>query len=190
MLAYLKGVVIFRDLKGRIILDVQGVGYEIFIPSNQISSIKLDDVAEFWIYSHIREDVFSLYGFFLEKEKKVFSSLLSINGVGPKLALSILSSCEFEQLIDWIESENVESLCRLPKVGRKKAQTMILSLKGKWPAMEISKKDNSKIYNEISSGLLRLGFRSSEIKQVLSQMENQKDVQEGIRRALGILQNL
>ena len=190
MLAYLKGRVISQDQGGRIIVETGGVGYEIFIPADR--SIRDSQEVELWIHSHIREDAFSLYGFFDEKEKEVFGVLLGISGIGPKVALTVLSSCSFEQLTQWIESENIESLCKLPKIGKKMAGQMILSLKGKWPSSSAVRKGERelKVDQEITSALLRLGFRSQEIKQVLSQMDGSKNTAEGLRQALFILQNL
>ena len=193
MLAYLKGVLLRKDSGGKIILDVQSVGYEVFISPLRAVELSAGDVVELWIYSHIREDAFSLYGFFQEKEKEVFTALIGISGVGPKLALGVLSACAEEELMRWIEEEDLASIQKLPKVGKKTAQQMILALKGKWPASAgITSKDKvqMKIYDEISSALLRLGFRSSEIKQALSEVKNPRGAQEGIRQALSILQNL
>ena len=190
MLAYLKGVVVSQEAKGRIILDVQGVGYEVWIPAPAAASLAVGGTFEFWIYSHIKEAEFSLYGFFHEKEREIFRTLLSINGVGPKLALSLLSSGSAAKLIQWIESEDIEALCRLHKVGKKTAKQIVLSLKGKWQAStEVIQKDPEvlKREQEMTSALLRLGFRSQEIKQALSQMENPKTVQEGIKQALALL---
>ena len=193
MLAYLKGVLLRKDSGGKVILDVQGVGYEVFISQIKAEGLYPGDVVELWIYSHIREDTFSLYGFFQEKEKEVFTALLGISGVGPKLALTVLSACTEEELMRWIEEEDLASIQKLPKVGKKTAQQMILALKGRWPStVGISPKDKAqmKVYDEISSALLRLGFRSSEIKQALTEVKAPRGVQEGIRQALSILQSL
>ena len=137
MLAYLKGTVMSIYPGNRLILDVQNVGYEVFTPSNP----QTGEYIELWIYTHVREDTFALYGFLDEKEKEVFVSLIGINGVGPKSALGILSALPYTQLMEQIESEDLTALCQLPKIGKKTAGQMILSLKGKWPSLKTTVKD-------------------------------------------------
>jgi len=188
MLAYLKGNVMSVYPGGRLILDVQNVGYEIFTPTLPQPGEDL----EFWIYTYVREDTFSLYGFRDEKEKEVFVSLIGINGVGPKSALSILSAVPYTRLMEQIESEDMTALCQLPKIGKKTAGQMILSLKGKWPSVQTVEKNpvHQNIKDEVSTALLRLGFRSNEIKPVVDKIDVKQGTKEGLRQALSILQNL
>lgn len=188
MIGYLKGFVI-NSHKDRLIVDVQNIGYEVFIPSN--SSLRMGDLAELWIHTHVKEDIFNLFGFQSERQKDLFVTLIGISGVGPKSALGILSQAKDQELISWIENEDLNSLCKLPKIGKKTAQQMILSLKGKLPQQQNSgeQKDNEK-QKEISSALMRLGFRSAEVKNVLEKIDSQKNVKESIYEALVILQNL
>ena len=193
MLGYIKGYVMnMIDPSGRLIVNVQDVGYEIFTPVRKDQPIEQGQEVELWIYTHVREDSFCLYGFKEEEEKAVFLSLISINGVGPKSAIGILSAAPYESLKEKIEAEDVDFLMKLPKIGKKTAQQMILSLKGKWPEFQTQIADSSTqgVRNEISSALLRLGFRSSEIKVVIDKVDAQKGVKEGIKYALSILQNL
>ena len=188
MLAYLKGTVISVCPGGRLILDVQNVGYEVFTPAAPPTG----EYIELWIHTHVREDVFSLYGFLDEKEKEVFVSLIGINGVGPKSALGILSALPYTRLMETIESEDLASLCRLPKIGKKTAGQMILSLKGKWPSTQkpVTDPAHQSAKEEIFTALLRLGFRSVEVKPVLDKIDFNKGTKEGLRQALSILQNL
>ena len=188
MFAYLKGTVMSVYPGGRLILDVQNVGYEIFTTTTP----QAGETLEFWIYTYVREDTFSLYGFLDEKEKEVFVSLIKINGVGPKSALGILSSAPYTKLMEQIESEDIKALCQLPKIGKKTAGQMILSLKGKWPSVK-TKKQNPVYQNtkeEITTALLRLGFRSNEVKPLLDKVDVKQGTKEGLRQALSILQNL
>ena len=187
MLGYLKGFVIDSN-KGRLLLDVQGVGYEVFVPSSY--TFKAGDLAELWIHTYVREDVFNLFGFNSEREKEVFAALIGISGVGPKSAVGILSQTSDQELISWIENEDLSSLCKLPKIGKKTAQQMILSLKGKLPQQNVYEEKNNEVQKEISSALMRLGFRSAEIKSVLEKIDPQKNVKDGIYEALVILQSL
>ena len=141
---------------------------------------------------HVKEDILSLYGFESEKEKEMFVTLIGVSGIGPKSALNILSSVSYNDFIQWIEQEDLQSLSRLPKIGKKTAQQMILHLKGKWKDIKIIEKDSQHIttQNEITSALMKLGFRSIEIKQALEKVNAQKGIKEGIQSALSILQKL
>ncbi len=192
MLAYIKGYAMAVDMSGRLVINVQDVGYEVFTPLSKDHPITQGQEVELWIYTHVREDVFSLYGFKEEEEKSVFLSLIGISGVGPKSALGILSAVSYESLKEKVESGDVNFLMKLPKVGKKTAQQIILSLKGKWPESQKSVVDSAAqdVKNEINSALLRLGFRASEIKVVIDKIDGKQGVKEGIRHALSILQNL
>ena len=192
MLGYLKGYVMSLDASGRLVVNVQDVGYEVSTPLRAEQPITEGQEIELWIYTHVREDAFSLYGFKEEEEKSVFLSLISISGVGPKSAIGILSAVSYQSLKEKVEAEDIAFLTKLPKIGKKTAQQIVLSLKGKWPESQKAGADSSTqdVKNEISSALLRLGFRSSEIKVVIDKVDGQKGVKEGIRQALSILQNL
>ncbi len=199
MISYLKGTILKLNSNGRLILDVGGVGYEVFVPSNLLNSINKDQDIDLWIYSHIREDSFSLYGFFTEKEKEVFTTLLGMSGIGPKTAIGILSSCTSDELMEWVESEDIDSLSRLPKVGKKSAKQMILSLKGKWTNLidigsgsSSSRKAQKEIIMTLSGALSGLGFKSNEIKHALDKIKINKDtdLKEGIKQALTFLHQI
>lgn len=191
MIAYLRGHVLRRDNSGQIVIDVSGVGYNVLIPTNLLQSINPEQEVELWIHSHIREDGFSLFGFFNEKEKEVFTTMISINGLGPKTAIGILSSCSSQELMQWIETEDIQALSKLPKIGKKTAQQMILSLKGKWPQFKLIKQDPviTVVSHKITKALSNLGFKSMEIKEALSQIEVTEDMElkDGIKKALAFL---
>ena len=192
MIGYLKGLVLSTDLRGRVLVDVQGVGYEVFSPIKEDYFFKSGTDVEFWIYTYAREDTLSLYGFLSEGERAVFISLIGISGIGPKSALSILSHSSYTQLMEHIESEDITALSRLPKVGKKTAHQMILSLKGKLSSEKTQKQDQEhKIRRrQVSLSLERLGFKPSELRPVLDQLDMKESVKEGIRKALSILQNI
>ena len=103
--------------------------------------------------------------------------------------LGILSQASCEEIISWIENEDLDSLCKLPKIGKKTAGQIILSLKGKLSQAGTQPERNSEVQKEISSALMRLGFRSVEIKTVLEKVDPKKSVKEGIYEALSILQS-
>lgn len=132
MIAKLKGQLEFLDEES-VIIDVGGVGYD--VRASQISLAALEgrrgEPLELWIHTHVREDALELFGFLTVGEKNFFLNLLKINGVGPRLAMNILSGARIEEIAQMIEQEDLKGLTKLPKVGKKIAEQMVLGLKGK-----------------------------------------------------------
>lgn len=130
MIAWLSGTVMSLDLES-IVLNVAGVGYELACPVGTLSTLSVGRDSELFVYTHVREDQISLFGFATLLEKQVFSALLGVNGVGPKLAVKILSAAPVEAIAAAIENSDLAFLSKLPKVGPKTANQLVLSLKGK-----------------------------------------------------------
>ncbi len=131
MIAQLAGI-IAEKAPTRIILDVKGVGYELHVPVSTFE--KLADIgkhAKLFTHLHVREDNMQLFGFATQKEKEMFSNLISVSGIGPKLALGILSGSAVPDLIRNIVNEELEILTRLSGVGKKTAQRLTMELKDK-----------------------------------------------------------
>jgi Holliday junction DNA helicase RuvA len=206
MIAQLKGF-ITEVTPESAILDVNGVGYEVVCSLNTLAELQADLMGGagattkpskpvlIQTYTHVREDILQLFGFASKTEKQLFTTLLKVNGIGPKMAINILSGASVDQLMTMIESEDVKALSKLPKVGKKTAEQMILALKGKLVIHETEgKKAASKAgpqlslsQREISSALVNLGFRPVDVEKVVSQMPNHIDLQEGIRQGLSAL---
>jgi holliday junction DNA helicase RuvA len=131
MIAYLRGKLIQKD-PARVILDVNGVGYEIFVPLTTFSSLP-DTGAEVAIdvHTHVREDIIALYGFSTRRERAIFEKLMTISGIGPKLAVTILSGGSVEDLVAAIKRSDLPRLTAIPGVGKKTAERIILELKDK-----------------------------------------------------------
>ena len=206
MIAQLKGTLI--EVTGEsAVLDVVGVGYELHCSLNTLAELqtqmmggtgataKADKLVQIYTYTHVREDVLQLFGFASKTEKQLFTTLLKVNGIGPKMALNIVSGASVNQILVMIESEDVKALSKLPKVGKKTAEQMILTLKGKLVSHEGDSKASSHSFSrqlslplqEISSALINLGFRSQDVEKVVSQMPKEIDLQEGIRQGLSAL---
>ncbi len=130
MIGYLKGKIV-SSKPTQIILDVNGVGYLVNISISTFEKISDKNEVSLFIHTYVREDALSLYGFYTEAEKEMFGLLISISGIGPKVALSILSGISVDELQDAIQSENVSRLVSVPGVGRKTAERIVLELKGK-----------------------------------------------------------
>jgi len=127
MIGYLKGSVL--ELHNRTcLLNIQGVGYEVLVPDRIMGAI--GDELELYVYTHVREDIFQLYGFSNREEKKFFELLLSVNGIGPKSGLEIMSHAP-SVIISALLSEDIAALTRIPGIGKKTAERMLIDLRGK-----------------------------------------------------------
>lgn len=163
MIGSLRGRVISRK-PNSVIIEVCGVGYEVNVPLNTPSDFLEEGNDVFLhIYTHIRKDTLQLYGFQSEDEKNIFLTLLGIAGIGPRIALSILSAISYNELLQAIENEDVTILSRIPGLGKKTAQRLILELKEKLPAKEI--KDS--LFEDTLSALINLGYKRSIAKESL-----------------------
>src|ERR1035437_5902713 len=122
MIAHLRGKLLTKQAN-HVIIEAGGVGYEVFIPVSTFYDLgDTGTEISLHIHTHVREDLFSLYGFRTEQEKKLFEKLIGVSGVGPKLAVTILSGVEIEELIPAIQRGDVARLVHIPGVGRKTAE--------------------------------------------------------------------
>lgn len=135
MIASLKGIIQSKRPEG-IIVDVGGIGYRVAVPLCSLADIP--DAGEqvfLHTYTHVREDALQLFGFLSEEERKVFTTLLGISGIGPKLGLAILSGMPVHRFVEAVSSEDVALLSTIPGLGSKTAARVVLELKGKLPAL-------------------------------------------------------
>lgn len=156
-----------------IICENNGIGY-MMIVSNPYN-FKLNDDYKIYTHQYVREDVLDLYGFLTEDEKDLFLKLISVSGIGPKSALSILASGTVKEIINAIESRNDAYLRKFPGIGTKASQQIILDLRGKLSFEEekISVR-NSKL-DDVEGALLALGYNKKEISKVLSKLDPSLD---------------
>ena len=125
-------VIIDDKTENSVVIESNGVGYEIFVSTNTVSSLpSVGEFAKVYTYLAVREDAFLLYGFLNKEEKNVFLELITVSGVGPKMALVILSSLRVSDLISCIASGDVKTLSQAKGVGKKTAERIVLELKGK-----------------------------------------------------------
>lgn len=188
MIGYLRGKII-EVLSDSALIDVQGVGYEILASANTLGDLQtlLGKDIIVWIHTHVREDALQLFGFHSKEEKNLFLSLLKVNGVGPKMALSILSGGRPAQIQEMIEHGNAKGLSSLPKVGKKTAEQIILTLKGKLVSIEETIKGRSESHTQITSALLNLGYKSQLVDQFVSSLPSDMALEEGVRKGLQTL---
>jgi holliday junction DNA helicase RuvA len=131
MISHLRGTLLEKH-PNQIVIDVQGVGYEITIPVSAYSSLpEHGEPVRMHIYQHVREDILALYGFLTKDDKALFEKLIAVSGIGPKLAVTALSGLTTDDLVAAIRSGAVEQLVRIPGVGKKTAERMVLELRDK-----------------------------------------------------------
>lgn len=191
MISQLKGQLIEVDVDSAT-LDIQGVGYEIHASATTLGdlSVLLGKEILVYTYTHVREDVLQLFAFLSKMEKSLFLSLLKVNGVGPKMALSILSGGRVEQIQNLIESGDAKGLSALPKVGKKTAEQIVLTLQGKLVKIETAAAKNkfkSTLQKDISSALVNLGFKPQIVEEFVAGLPAQVTVEEGVRKGLQTL---
>lgn len=182
MYSYIVGIV--KEIKGNsIIVENNNIGYLIYTPNPFV--FKENEEYKIYIYEHIREDEHSLYGFKDIEERELFLNLLSVKGLGPKLALPILATGSVSGIIDAIERENILYLKKFPKIGDKVARQIILDLKGKL----VSSSDNvvSNNYDELTEVLRGLGYKQKDIVSVLPKINIELGLEEQIKEALRLL---
>lgn len=168
-----------------IICDNNGIGY-LMIVSNPYN-FKLNEDYRIYTHQYVREDVLDLYGFQTEDEKELFLKLISVSGIGPKSALSILASGTVKEIINAIETRNDAYLRKFPGIGTKASQQIILDLRGKLSTdMYIMPQNNSKL-EDVENALLALGYNKKEISKVISKLDTSLDEGQLVKAALKLM---
>lgn len=184
----------------QVVIECNGIGFLVYASANTVSSLKLGSRQKLYITESIGENNFDLYGFYSKTEKNFFDMLISVSGVGPKAALSILSSSTPESLTAAIINNDEKFLCMAQGIGKKTAQRIILELKDKIAKLDLPSVIGSisetasiperKAVNDAFSALAVLGFSNSEIRQVLSSIDTTgMNTEQIIRQALRALNN-
>ncbi len=190
MIARLAGR-LFRKLPAAVIVDVGGVGYDVSISLSTFNSLpdEGDDVI-LHVHTHLREDALSLFGFAQEEEKELFLLLTAVSGIGPKLALTILSNLSVNEVIDALTRKDEERLCRIPGIGKKTAARLCLELADRIkrlsaPAPARTQPESDNVEDAISA-LVNLGYKRSQAEDAVRKAAQGRplDAQELIREAL------
>ncbi len=180
MIALLTGKLAYKSPEF-IILDVHGVGYRVQIPFSTYYDLP-DTGCEtsLYIHTHVKEDAINLYGFRTPSEKSFFQLLLSVSGIGPKLAKDILSNIQVEELSLAIQRGNLTRLSAVPGIGRKTAERLVLELKDKVvklgdiaaaPGKESRPASPSPLTDDVASALINLGYKEAVVKKALAELE-------------------
>lgn len=192
MIGFLRGKVAHL-LPDYCLLDVGGVGYRVFIAAATRSRLKIGEEATLFTHLSVREDAMTLYGFYSQEEYNVFEQLISVSGIGPKVALGILSAITVDKLCAAIHGQQLTVLTKLPGIGKKSAQRLILELKDKLAAgsteelsfeIEGAPAISDDTISEATAALVSLGYSQAEIDPVLRRAKEGMDSAALIRFAL------
>lgn len=181
MYEYIVGKITDQD-SNYIVLDNNDIGYLVYVPNPY--SFKLNEITKVYIYQHVQEDENVLYGFKNKEEKEMFLKLISVKGLGCKMALPMLALGSIEGINDAIERENVLYLKKFPKIGDKVARQIILDLKGKLTA---TKEVNNVKNEELIEVLKGLGYKQADINKVLPQVDSSLTIEEQVKQALKLM---
>lgn len=195
MIAYLKGII---DIKRQdyVVIDVHGVGYKIFMPEGAIQNLEVDSEAKIYTFMRVREDDVSLYGFLNVEELAMFELLISVGGIGAKSAVGILSNIAPSKFALAVITDDVTTLKKLPGIGAKTAQRIILELKDKIKTQEATEQENGiKQKTEVSDSakdaieaLQVLGYTRREVEEAISKIgESNLTTEEIIKQGLKYL---
>jgi Holliday junction DNA helicase RuvA len=187
VIAQISGILAHK-VAGEIVVDVGGIGYQIFIPLNVFYKLpELGASVSLYIYTHLREDALQLFGFQEQGEKQVFLQLTNVTGIGPKLALNILSGIPADDLARAVKDGDQLRLVSIPGVGKKLAERMIVELRDKFATMQPAPSETlvqdrgSQLAQDAVSALVNLGYRKNEVeKNVRDSMQSGKPTLEEV----------
>ena len=167
-----------------IVLECNKIGYLIYVPNP--FSYEIGKEYKVYVYNKIAEDEYSLYGFKTKEEYELFLKLISVKGLGAKLALPILATGSIAGIVDAIDRENILYLTKFPKIGDKLARQIILDLKGKIN-IEVTDELESDETEDLIDTLVALGYKQAEIKKVIGQIDKSNTLEEQVKEALKLL---
>lgn len=179
MIRTIKGTVIDRTMSAVVIQTDSGIGFEVFAPLRVIESLRLNEEATLHTYMQVKEDGMSLFGFSTKEELEIFKKLITVNGIGPKVAINILSSTDLSNLRIMIISEDIKSLSKIPGLGAKTAAKLVLELKGKIQDVDLSENgstsvelsvDSTNIRKDAIDALESLGYSRADVLKALNKM--------------------
>lgn len=185
MIAYLKGNLIQKK-SNQVILDIRGVGYCAWIPlSTYLKLGNLDETVELFIYTHMTDNSLSLYGFCTEEERAIFLKLISISGIGPKIALNILSGIEASDLEDAIRRSDIVRISLIPGIGKKTAMRIALELQEKLEKKaKVLEAKSFQEREDLISALMNLGFKRREVEEIIDETIKVFSVDAGFEKLL------
>ena len=183
MIGHLKGKIISKS-PPEVLLEVQGIGYEVLCPMSTIYELdNLSDDVLLFTHLSIKEDAHTLFGFITKDEKNVFRELIRVNGVGPKVALAILSNLSVHSLVECISTEDADLLAKTPGIGKKTALKLIVELQDRLSKLDLVgslansieiKQNSNPNSKQAIEALQSLGFKAKEANRMVSKIEDQE----------------
>jgi len=194
MIAHLRGRILEKN-PSRVILEAAGVGYEVAISVGSFSELPAEgSEVSFYIYTHVREDTLALYGFLRRDEKQLFERLISVSGIGPKLAITILSGIAADSLVAALRGSDLTALTRIPGVGKKTAERMVLELRDKLDGLIAAPvaPPASRMEEDVVSALVNLGYQrpaaEQAVKRAVEKTSAGASFEQIFRQTMGLLQ--
>src|SRR5438270_1102437 len=191
MIAHLRGKLIARH-PNQVIVDAMGVGYDVTISVPTFSELPpAGGEVAFHIHTHVREDQIALYGFLRPEEKQLFEKLITVSGIGPKLAITILSGMPADDMVNSIRANDLGRLTKIPGIGRKTAERMVLELRDKLPPAGTDQilviPSLSATQEDVLSSLLNLGYQRGAAEKALGTVEKHTSFDAMFRAALAVM---
>jgi holliday junction DNA helicase RuvA len=178
MIARLSGILIEKSVN-QCVVDVHGAGYRVVVPLTTFYELpEIGQPVVIHVHTHVREDAIHLYGFHAREEQAVFQLMISVSGIGPKLAINILSGIAAGELVRAVREDDLKRLTGIPGVGKKTAERMILELKDKMAKFDRESdtvgtdmaKTGVQVKDDALSALVNLGYRGSAVKEAVDQI--------------------
>lgn len=192
MIGWLKGSIIDNHQPGKLVIEVQGVGYDVETSLQTFFQIQSQETVGLHIHMVVREDALTLYGFCDLQERALFRALIKVNGIGPKSAIAILSSLKPDEFIQCIHQQNTLSLTKLPGIGQKTAQRLLIELRDNLPDLSPlhinmdSTQKHSSLHeqDEAIKALMALGYPQHQATQAVKQIGGELNCEQLIRQSL------
>ncbi len=200
MIAMLSGKIAYKGIS-HVVVDAQGVGYRVFIPLTTFYALpETDQAITLHIHTSVKEDAIHLFGFYTREERELFQLMISVSGIGPKVALNILSGISSAELLEAISTGNLAKLMAIPGIGRKMAERLILELKEKVmkkiaadaiPAADAKQKQAEMMREDVLSALMNLGYKAGAARDALEKaacdLKEEPAMDQLLKKALKIL---
>ncbi len=184
MYGYINGIITEID-SSYVILENNGIGYIIYVPNPY--SYQLNKEYTIFTYTKVGEEEYTLYGFKTRDQKELFLKLISVKGLGPKMALPIIATGTIDSIAEAIENENLNYLKKFPKIGDKVAKQMVLDLKGKLNTINTGLFKKEDLSDELYEVLIGLGYKQADIKRVLNKVDANKSLEDQVKEALKLM---
>jgi Holliday junction DNA helicase RuvA len=200
MIALLSGKIAYKGIS-HIVVDTQGVGYRVFIPLTTFYELpEAGQAVTLHIHTSVKEDAINLFGFYTLQERELFQLMISVSGIGPKVAMNILSGISSSELLEAISGGNLAKLITIPGIGRKMAERLILELREKAikkmavdqiPVTDARQKRSDMMREDVLSALVNLGYKANTAREALDKVardaEGELAMDQLLKKALKIL---